>query len=51
DGLIQLNEFDRLIELLYYYDEVYHIFQQLDKNKDESISFEEFKKGHELVGI
>ncbi|RIB22890.1 hypothetical protein C2G38_2172771 [Gigaspora rosea] len=51
DGFIQLKEFDRLIDLLYYYDEVYHIFQQLDKNKDKRISFEEFKKGHELVGL
>ncbi|RIB22889.1 hypothetical protein C2G38_2074361 [Gigaspora rosea] len=51
DGFIQLKEFDRLIDLLYYYDEVYHIFQQLDKNKDKRISFEEFNKGHEFVGL
>ncbi|CAG8690350.1 22176_t:CDS:2 [Dentiscutata erythropus] len=51
DGFIQLNEFSRLIDLLYYYDELYHLFQQLDKNKDKRISFGEFKKGHDLMGI
>ncbi|CAG8535404.1 7575_t:CDS:2 [Dentiscutata heterogama] len=51
DGYVQLTEFGRLIDLLYYYDELYHLFQQLDKNKDKRIGFDEFKKGHELIGI
>ncbi|CAG8570169.1 13532_t:CDS:2 [Racocetra fulgida] len=51
DGFIERDEFPRLIELLYYYNELYDLFQQLDKNKDKRITFEEFKKGYKLMGI
>ncbi|KAJ3218521.1 hypothetical protein HK099_005030 [Clydaea vesicula] len=51
DGFIDIDEFARLIDLLYYYDKLYKIFLKLDKNNDRRISFEEFKAGHELVGI
>ena len=45
-----MNEFCRLIELLYHYNELSNLFGQLDTNKDKRISFNEFKKGHELIG-
>ena len=51
DGFIDAKEFERLIDLLHYYNELYKIFKQLDKNSDKRISFAEFKKGHELVGL
>jgi len=38
-----------LIDLLYYYNELSTLFGQLDTNKDKRISFNEFKKGHELI--
>ncbi|GBC05435.1 hypothetical protein RclHR1_06220008 [Rhizophagus clarus] len=51
DGLIDLNEFGRLIDLLHYYDELSRIFKKLDTDNDERIDFKEFKKGCELIGI
>ncbi|CAH1767487.1 2905_t:CDS:2, partial [Entrophospora sp. SA101] len=51
DGFVDLSEFGNLLDLLYYYDDLYKQFQKLDKNKDKRISYAEFKKGHELVGI
>ena len=30
---------------------MYKKFQQLDKNNDKRISFLEFKKGHEIIGL
>ncbi|CAG8514650.1 7965_t:CDS:2 [Paraglomus occultum] len=51
DGFIDLNEFGRLIDLLHYYHELYKKFQQLDIDGDRRISYVEFKKGHDLMGI
>ena len=51
DGFIDINEFERLIDLRYYYNDMYKKFQQLDKNNDKRISFLEFKKGHEIIGL
>ncbi|CAG8617962.1 4427_t:CDS:2 [Ambispora leptoticha] len=51
DGFIDFQEFGRLIDLLFYYDELYKLFSQLDLNHDRRISFDEFKKGHKLMGI
>lgn len=50
-GFIEFREFRRLIELLYYYNNLSQLFGQLDTNKDKRISFDEFKKGHQLIGI
>ncbi|CAF4746627.1 unnamed protein product [Rotaria socialis] len=49
-GFIELKEFQRLIDLLYYYNRLSDLFGQLDTNKDKRISFIEFKKGYKLVG-
>jgi Ca2+-binding EF-hand superfamily protein len=46
-----LSEFGRLINILNYYNDLYSQFQQLDTNNDKRISYSEFKKGHELVGL
>ena len=51
DGFIDKNEFERLIDLLYYFNDLYKKFQQLVKNNDKRISFLEFKKGHEIIGL
>ncbi|CAG8613632.1 12262_t:CDS:2, partial [Ambispora gerdemannii] len=51
DGFIDFEEFGRLIDLLFYYNELFKLFSKLDINKDRRINFEEFKKGHELMGI
>ena len=48
-GFIEFKEFRRLIELLYYYNELSDLFRQLDTNRDKRISFSEFKKGHQLI--
>jgi len=51
DGFIDFDEFGRLIDLLFHYDRLYKVFQKLDKNKDKRISYAEFKKGHDLMGV
>ncbi|GBB84720.1 hypothetical protein RclHR1_01130015 [Rhizophagus clarus] len=51
DGFIELSEFSRLIELLYYYDELYRLFKKLDKNNDNRISFQEFKQERKVFGF
>ncbi|CAG8518141.1 5625_t:CDS:2, partial [Ambispora gerdemannii] len=51
DGFIDFQEFGRLVDLLFYYNQLFKLFSQLDIDKDRRISFEEFKKGHELMGI
>lgn len=50
NGFIEFKEFRRLIDLLYYYNELSDLFGQLDTNNDRRISFNEFKKGHTLIG-
>lgn len=49
-GYVEFREFRRLLDLLYYYNELSSLFGQLDTNKDKRISFSEFKKGHQLMG-
>ncbi|CAF0873826.1 unnamed protein product [Rotaria sp. Silwood1] len=50
-GFIEFKEFHRLLDLLYYYNQLSDLFGQLDTNKDKRISFNEFRKGHELMGL
>ncbi|CAF4083012.1 unnamed protein product, partial [Adineta steineri] len=50
-GFVELKEFRRLINLLYFYNELSGLFGQLDTNHDKRISFSEFKKGHELMSV
>nr|CAG8560107.1 1052_t:CDS:2 [Entrophospora candida] len=51
DGFIDSNEFGRLLDLLYYYNDVYKKFKKLDKNNDKRINYQEFKEGHKMIGI
>ncbi|CAB4402193.1 unnamed protein product [Rhizophagus irregularis] len=51
DGVIDFNEFGCLIDLLHYYNELSCIFKRLDIDNNGRIDFEEFKKGHDLIGI
>jgi len=51
DGFIDFKEFGRLIDLLHYYNELFKIFKKLDIDDDRRIDFDEFKKGHKLIGI
>ncbi|RGB32969.1 hypothetical protein C1646_762286 [Rhizophagus diaphanus] len=51
DDVIDFNEFGRLIDLLHYYNELSCIFKRLDIDNNGRINFEEFKKGHDLIGI
>ncbi|GBB93054.1 hypothetical protein RclHR1_02100003 [Rhizophagus clarus] len=51
DGFVDFKEFGRLIDLLHYYNNLYQIFKELDIDNDRRIDFNEFKKGHELMGI
>ena len=47
---MELKEFTKIVELLKYYDEISKIFEELDTNDDHRISFNEFKRGYELLG-
>ncbi|CAF1360405.1 unnamed protein product [Didymodactylos carnosus] len=49
NGFVELAEFGKIVDLLHYYNEISQVFQQLDKNKDKRISFNEFKKGYDLL--
>ncbi len=49
-GFVEFKEFHHLLDLLYHYNELSKLFGQLDTNKDKRISFQEFKKGHDLIG-
>ncbi|KAJ3035975.1 hypothetical protein HDV00_003269 [Rhizophlyctis rosea] len=51
DGFINEEEFTRFVDLLWYYNDLYKKFDQLDKDDDRRITFEEFKKGQKLVGL
>jgi len=51
DGFVDFKEFGRLIDLLHYYNNLFQIFKKLDIDNDRRIDFNEFKKGHELIGI
>ncbi len=39
-----------MIELLNYYNHLSELFQELDANGDHRVSFNEFKKGFDLLG-
>ncbi|KAJ3034145.1 hypothetical protein HK097_004588, partial [Rhizophlyctis rosea] len=51
DGFITEDEFEKFVDLLWHYDDLFNKFDQLDKDDDRRISFEEFKKGQKLVGL
>ena len=48
--MIEFRKFHRLLDLLYYYNELSELFGQLDINNDKRISFNKFRKDHELIG-
>jgi Ca2+-binding EF-hand superfamily protein len=48
--MIELREFGKIVELLHHYNHLSALFTQLDTNGDHKISFNEFKKGFELMG-
>lgn len=51
DGFIDRKEFKNLVHLLYYYNDLYVLFKEMDADHDKRISFKEFCKGHEMIGI
>eukprot|EP00727_Mastigamoeba_balamuthi_P001990 m51a1_g11789 hypothetical protein (210) ;mRNA; f:303573-304431 len=51
DGYIEKNEFAALLNLLCYFDDVWKKFEQLDKSKDDRVTFDEFREGYDMLGI
>ena len=51
DGFITESEFSELLLYLNYYITIYQKFQQADTDNDKRITFDEFKKYHELLGV
>lgn len=51
DGFIDKSEFKQLVKLLSFYDELFCLFLKLDTNNDKRISFVEFCKAHEMIGM
>ena len=51
NGFVELAEFTRLVQLLFYYNQLSDLFAQLDQNRDRRISLTEFQKGHQLLGL
>ncbi|UJR09384.1 hypothetical protein I4U23_013627 [Adineta vaga] len=50
NGFVELREFEKIVQLLKQYNEISKVFEELDTNDDHRISFQEFKKGFELLG-
>ncbi|CAF4160168.1 unnamed protein product [Rotaria socialis] len=50
NGLVELKEFAKILELLHYYNKLSEVFEELDTNDDHRISYTEFKRGFELLG-
>ncbi|CAF1177314.1 unnamed protein product, partial [Rotaria sordida] len=50
NGFVELREFEKIVLLLKQYDEISKIFEELDTNDDHRISFQEFKRGFQLLG-
>ncbi len=50
DGFVELKEFGKIVQLLQKYDQISRVFEELDTNDDHRVSFNEFKRGHELLG-
>jgi Ca2+-binding EF-hand superfamily protein/GAF domain-containing protein len=51
DGYVTKKEFPHLISMLEQYLDMFQLFKHLDVDGDKRISYNEFKKGHELIGI
>ncbi|CAF0993931.1 unnamed protein product [Adineta steineri] len=51
NGYIEFKEFATLISQLNYYDEIINLFRELDIDNDHRISFNEFKKGYDLLNL
>ena len=49
NGFVELKEFEKIVQLLQKYDQISQVFEQLDTNDDHRISFQEFKKGFQLL--
>ena len=47
---MELREFEKLIEYLYYYDRLIKIFEEIDTDDDHRVTFSEFKQGIDLLG-
>ena len=44
-----MKEFEKIVQLLKQYDQISQVFEQLDTNDDHRVSFQEFKKGFQLL--
>ncbi|KAJ3125286.1 hypothetical protein HK098_000411 [Nowakowskiella sp. JEL0407] len=51
DGFIGKAEFEELVELLWYYEDLYTKFESIDKDSDRRVTFEEFAKGYKTLGL
>lgn len=51
DGFINAKEFEELLYFLFYYDKLHKIFDSIDTNDDQRVSFDEFKKALAALGI
>jgi len=51
DGFIDFKEFKHFLDLLKYYHDLSKEFAKLDVDHDKRVSYNEFLKGHNLVGI
>jgi len=51
DGFIQRKEFRKLLHYLVYFNNVWHLFEQIDSNGDRRLDAQEFIEGCRVVGI
>ena len=51
DGFIERREFKKLLHYLVYFNNVWHLFEQVDANGDRRLDLSEFKRGCAVVGV
>jgi uncharacterized protein YdcH (DUF465 family) len=51
DGFVDEKEFSELLYFLAYYDELFDKFEDMDTDRDQRVTYDEFVKGHEIAGL
>lgn len=50
-GFVYFKDFEKLLQKLVFYDQIFKKFQKLDLDKDRRLDFTEFKKGFKILGL
>jgi len=51
NGYISRREFEKMLRLLSYYNDLFLLFEKLDRDNDRRVNWEEFKTGATIIGL